>query len=396
MPDTVPNQRDGIDWVTRAKQVLPVITADVARTESDRKVTPEVMAAMHEAGLFRMTIPRSVGGGEAPILELIQAIEVIAGADASAGWCLGQGLGCARSAGFLAPDVAEEVFGPPDAVLAWGPPAGPLKAIAVDGGYRVSGKWQFASGLMNASWVGPTAPVFDEAGEKRLGADGKPETRCFLMPKSTVTINDVWQVVGLRGTGSNGFAADDVFVPEGFSFIRDSADYRQEDGLIYRIALTTYYGMAFASVALGIARPALDAFVDLAATKIANHTSVVLRENPGVQREYARAEADLGSARAYLHERVRVLAESGLMPHEWSLGDRARLRIASTNAIHKARDTVQWAYQAAGSAAIFDKNPFEKRLRDINAVCQQAQGQPVNFEHGAMVLMGLDLPGGRV
>ncbi len=397
MPDTALMDLSGpIDWVARATEVAPLIVVAIPRTEADRKVPSDVMAAMHEAGLFRMVIPRSVGGGEVPIPELLQAIEVIAGADASAGWCLAQGMGCSRSAAYLDREIAREIFGPPDAVLAWGPPAGPMKAIAVEGGYRVSGKWQFASGLMNASWVGPTAPVFDQAGNKRIGADGKPESRCFLMPKSAVTVNDVWQVVGLRGTGSNGFAADDVFVPEGFTFMRDSAAYRREDALLYRIALTTYYGMAFASVALGIARPALDAFLELAATKIATHTSVVLRESPAVQREYAHVEAGLGSARAYLHERIRLLIDSGKMPEDWSPADRARLRIASTNAICKARDAVQWAYQAAGSAAIFDKNPFEKRLRDINSVAQQAQGQPVNFEHGAMVLMGLEVPGGRV
>jgi indole-3-acetate monooxygenase len=396
MPNTALDQTDRIDWIARAIQVAPVIAAAVPRTEADRKVPPDVMSAMHEAELFRMVIPRSVGGAEAPLLEIIQAIEVIASADASAAWCLGQGLGCSRSAAFLEPDIAREVFGPPDSILAWGPPAGPMKAIAVEGGYQVSGKWQFASGIMNATWVGPNLPVFDESGERRLDADGKPENRCMLIPKSKVQINDVWQVIGLRGTGSNGFEVEDLFVPEPYSFIRDSAHFRRDDALLYRFALTTYYGMAFASVALGVARPALDAFVELAATKVANHTTVVLRENPGVQREFARAEADLGSARAYLHERVRSVVEGGLMPEDWSLADRARLRIASTNAVCKARDAVQWAYQAAGSAAIFDKNPFEKRLRDINTICQQAQGQPVNFEHGAMVLMGLDMPGGRV
>lgn len=396
MPDTAIEQTEKIDWVARAEAVAPVIVAAIPRTEAERKVPADVMAAMHDAGLFRMAIPRSVGGGEAPILEFLQAIEVIAGADASAGWCLGQGMGCSRSAAFLDPEIAQEVFGPKDAVLAWGPPAGPARAIAVEGGYRLSGKWQFASGIMNATWVGPNLPVFREDGERQLDADGKPETRCMLIPRSQVKLNDVWQVVGLRGTGSNGFEVEDLFVPEGYSFIRDSAHFRREDGLLYHIPLTTYYGMAFASVALGVARPALDAFVELSATKIANHTTMVLRENPAVQREFAQAEAGLGSARAYLHERIRLLVDSGLKPADWSKADRARLRLASTNALWKARDAVSWAYQAAGSAAIFDKNPFEKRLRDINTVCQQAQGQPVNFEHGAMVLMGLDLPGGRV
>jgi alkylation response protein AidB-like acyl-CoA dehydrogenase len=259
------------------------------------------------------------------LLEIIQTLEIIAAADASAGWCLGQALGCSRSAAFLDPAVAGEVFGPKDSILAWGPPAGQMKAVAVQGGYRVRGKWQFASGLMNASWVGPNVPVFSQAGERRLDEDGKPEIRCMLIPESRVKINDNWQVIGLRGTGSNGFEIDDLFVPEPYSFIRESPHYRRKDATVYRLALTGFYGMAFSGVALGFARPALDAFVELAAGKIANHTTTVLRGNPGVQREFARTEANLGSARAYLHERIRVLVEGDLPPEEWPLVDRARL-----------------------------------------------------------------------
>jgi alkylation response protein AidB-like acyl-CoA dehydrogenase len=387
---------DRVDWISRAKRVAPVIAAAAGRAESDRKLPVEIMAAMHEAELFRMVLPHSIGGGEAGLLEIIQALEIIAGADASTGWCLGQALGCARSAAFLDPDIVAEVFGPKDTVLAWGPPAGPMKAVAVQGGYRVSGKWQFASGLMNASWVGPNVPVFTQAGERRLDEDGKPEIRCLLIPKSSVKINDNWQVIGLRGTGSNGFEADALFVPEPYSFIRESSHYRREDAIVYRLALTGFYGMAFSSVALGVARPALDAFVELAASKIANHTTTVLRENPGVQREFARVEADLGSARAYLHETIGVLVDGAVSPEEWPLTDRARLRGACTNGIWKARDAISRAYQAAGSAAIFDKNPFEKRLRDINTIAQQAQAQPRHFENVGRTLMGLQPPGGRV
>ncbi len=396
MPDTALNTDTDIDWVARAKEVAPIIEAAATQTEADRKVTPEAMKAMHEAGLFRLSVPKAAGGFEAPVEQIIQAVEIVAGADASAGWCMGQGLGCARSSAFLDPEIAREIWDTPDGVLAWGPPAGPMRAVAVEGGYRVTGKWQFASGIMNATWVGPNLPVFDEDGERRLDEDGKPESRNMLIRKKDVQINDVWQVIGLRGTGSNGFEVEDFFVPEEFTFIRDSRHYRRCDAPLYRIPLTTYYGMAFGSVALGVARPVLDSFIDMAETKKASHTAMVLRENPAVQREFATAEAGWGSARAYLHERVNALFGRGIPFEEWSLSDRARLRIASTNAMHQSRNAVNWAYQAAGSGAIFQNNPFEKRLRDINAVCQQAQAQPVNYEHAGGALMGVETSGGRV
>jgi alkylation response protein AidB-like acyl-CoA dehydrogenase len=385
-----------IDWVARARGVVPVIEGALDRIESERRVTGDVMAAMHDAELFRMCLPRSMGGGEADPLTVMLTTETLAAADASTAWCLGQGLGCSRSSGYLDPAVAQEVFGKPDAVLAWGPPDGKVQAVAVDGGYRVTGKWRFASGILNAAWLGPHCPVVEPDGTPRLDADGKPVARTMLLPKTSATVIDVWQVIGLRGTGSNSFAIDDLFVPADFSFTRDAAADRREDGRLYRMPLTTFYGIAFAGVALGIARTVFESFLDLAAGKTPSHNATVLRENPAVQRQVAQFEANLGSARSYLIERIKTVWDGGLPPHEWPLEHRARLRIASTNAVCQARDTVAFAYQAAGATAIFASNPFERRFRDMNTVAQQAQGQPVNFEHGGMALLGLQVKGGRV
>jgi alkylation response protein AidB-like acyl-CoA dehydrogenase len=123
---------------------------------------------------------------------------------------------------------------------------------------------------------------------------------------------------------------------------------------------------------------------------------MVLRDNPAVQREFAQIESNLGSARSYLIDRINIAWESGELPESWSLDHRARLRLSCTNAVMQARDTVAFAYQSAGSDAIMESNPFERRFRDINAVAQQAQGQPTNFEHAGMALLGIELKGGRV
>ena len=185
-------------------------------------------------------------------------------------------------------------------------------------------------------------------------------------------------------------------MPEAFSFARDSLADRREDGLLYRIALTTFFGITFAGVALGIARAALDAFIGLGAEKIPSHTTMVMRENPAVQRQFAEAEAKLGSSRTYLIDRISAVWESGQPPEAWPLDQRARLRLACTHAIVQSRDIVAFAYQAAGSNAIFEKNPFERPFRDINTVAQQAQGQPVNMEQAGMALLGLEPRAGRV
>ncbi|MDA1323579.1 MAG: acyl-CoA dehydrogenase family protein [Proteobacteria bacterium] len=387
---------DVIDWVARAKALAPVIAAAADRIESERRVPPDIMAAMHEAELFRMCLPRSMGGGQADLLTVMQTTEAIASADASAAWCLGQGLGCSRSAAFLDHEVAREIFSAPDAILAWGPPDGGAKAIAVDGGYRVTGKWRFASGIMNATWLGPQCAVFEPDGNPRLDASGKPVQRNMVLPTASATINDVWQVIGLKGTGSNSFAIQDIFVPEAFSFGRDSADDRREDVALYGILQTTFYGTAFAGVALGIARTALDDFIRLAAEKTPANLNMVMRENPAVQRQLAQVEANLGAARSYMIERIGTLWDSGEPPDRWPIDQRARLRLACTHAVMQARDTVGFAYQAAGSSAVLASNPFERRFRDINAVANQAQGQPVNLEQAGKVLLGVEQAGSRI
>lgn len=400
MNDSGQDLRDhtgAIDWIARAKGLAPAIAAAAERIEEAGRVTPDVMAAIHDAELFRMCLPASMGGGEASPLTVMQAAEAIAAADASTAWCLGQGLGCSRSAAFIEPEVAAEVFGPPDAILAWGPPAGPgNKAVVTDGGYRVSGTWRFVSGIRNATWLGPACPVFEPDGTQRFYENGRPVLRTMLLPASDADIADVWQVIGLRGTASDSFTVDDLFVAERFSFVRDSATERREDGNLYRMPMTTFYGIAFAGVLLGIARTVLDDFIKLAREKTPQHNNMVLRENPAVQRDVARAEAQLGSSRAYLIERINAVWECGLTPDAWPLDLRARLRIACTHAVNQARDTVAYAYQSAGATAIFDNGAFERRFRDANTAAQQAQGQPVNFEHAGMALLGLEVTHGRV
>ncbi len=385
-----------IDWVARAKALAPVIAAAADRIESERRVPADIMTAMHEAELFRMCLPRSLGGGEADPLTVMQTTEAIASSDASTGWCLSQGLGCSRSSAYLDHDVAQEIFGPPDAVLAWGPPEGTVKALVVDGGYRVTGRWRFASGIMNATWLGSHCPIFERDGSPRLDTAGKPTIRTMMMPASSATITDVWHVIGLNGTGSNSFSVDDVFVRDTYTVVRDSAAHRREKGRLYALLMTTFYGMSFAGVALGIARAALDDFITLAGEKTPNHASQVLCENPAVQRELALAEASLGAARAYLIDRIRTVWDSGEPPDRWPVDQRARLRLACTHAIMQARDTVAYVYQAAGSSAVLAKNPFERRFRDINAVANQAQGQPTNLEQAGKVLLGVEQAGSRI
>src|SRR5215510_5767957 len=178
------------DWVARARELAPMIEAAAGRTEAERKIPTDVLAAMHDAGLFHILLPVSLGGAAADLVTFNQVIETIAAADASPAWCLAQAVASSHSAGFLAPKIAREVFGAPDALVAWGPPAGTAKAVIVDGGYRVTGKWRFASGSANATWMGGHSTVFTSDGEPRRDPAGNPINRTMLFRKEQAHILD--------------------------------------------------------------------------------------------------------------------------------------------------------------------------------------------------------------
>jgi alkylation response protein AidB-like acyl-CoA dehydrogenase len=378
------------DCVARARQLRPLLEAHAAKTEEARQLAPEVLTALHEARLFRMLLPRSCDGLELQPAQYVQVIEEIAKADASTAWCMSQGSGCSMIAAYMAPHVARDVFGDPRATFAWGPTDGKQKAHAVKGGYRVSGQWSFASGLMHASWVGGHCIIVEPDGSIRLGADGKPLDRTMVMPKSRVTVTDVWHVVGLKGTGSNTFSADEVFVPEEYTLTRESDEERRESGPLYRFTTYQLFGVGFASITLGIARTMLDTFVGITSDKFAYRQTKTLRENAVIQSQVAICEAKLRSSRALLLETLEALWDTVANGDAISLDQRASLRLASVYAAHQAKDVADTIYHNAGATAIFESNPFERRFRDIHSVIQQVQGQFHNFEMVGQVLLGMD------
>lgn len=377
------------DPVRRARRLRPLIEAAAPAIERERALPSDLLAALHDARLFRMLLPRSVDGDETDPISFVAAVEEIAKADASTAWCIAQASGCSMAAAYVEPAVAQEIFGGKDSVLAWGPVGPTVRAMAVDGGYRATGTWSYASGSRHAQWLGGHSPLVDADGKPCLGPDGRPAERTLLFRKAKATIRDVWQVMGLKGTGSDTYTVTDLFVPAPYTFTREAVAERREAGPLYRFTTYQLYGAAFAGVALGVARAALDAFVQMASTKVPMLGSKPLRDNPVVQSKVAVAEAQWQSSRAYLMQALQDMWDTACRGHDFSLQQRAQLRLAAVHASHQAKEVVEVAYHFAGGTAIFENQAFERRLRDIHAVTQQVQSQFVNFEVAGQVLLGL-------
>jgi alkylation response protein AidB-like acyl-CoA dehydrogenase len=377
------------DPVTRARRLAPLIAAAAAEIEATMELPPSLLDALHDAAMFRTLLPRWCGGDEIDPATFVEFMEILAAADASTAWCIGQASGCSMAAAYLDPGIAGQIWGDdPRAVLAWG--AGPAGVAQVaEGGYRVTGRWGFASGGRHATWLGGHSRVLERDGTMRCDANGQAAEWSMLFPKRAAVMAEDWQVMGLRGTGSDSYVVTDLFIPADHALCRDADEERRDTGRLYRFSTTHLYASGFGAVALGIARATLDAFKALAQEKTPQATTRMLRDSAVVQMQVALAEAKLGAARSYLLQTLRDVWDSVGQSGAVTLDQRMAIRLAATFATHQAREVVDVAYHEAGATAIFANNPFERRFRDINTVSQQVQARSTHFETVGAHLLGL-------
>jgi indole-3-acetate monooxygenase len=376
------------DYIERVRELGPVLDAAAEEIERRRELPEPIVEALVERGMFRLLLPRSLGGAELPPTVYVQVIEEVAKHDASTAWCLGQATGCTMTSAFLDPAVAREIFGPKRGIVAWGPP-GPAEARAVAGGYWLTGTWSFASGSHHATWLGAHVAILAEDRTPRLRPDGGPVIRTLLFPKTSAKFTDIWHVIGLRGTGSDSYTVTDLFVPEKYTVLREAEPKPRQPGLLYAFSSSNIYSAGFAGVALGIARSTLDAFVELARDKIPRGAKRTLRDNNVIQSQVAQCEARLNAARTFLLGSLEEIWGDVARSGRLTLDHNTTIRLASTWAIHQAREVVDTVYHAAGATAIFESNPFERRFRDVHTVVQQYQGRKAHFETVGQVLLGL-------
>jgi indole-3-acetate monooxygenase len=379
------NKLPGFGLIERARTLAPLIAREADEIERARSLTEPVVSALIDNGLYRVLLPQSLGGAEAPPEIFMQMLEEVAKADASTAWCLGQCSVCAMVAAYLDADAASEIFNTPPGILAWGAIANEVQVVP--GGYRANARWDFASGSRQASWLGAHVRIVEADGTARLKPSGAPEVRTILFPLTSATIYDVWDVIGLNGTGTDSYSVENLFIPEKFAALRDDPTALREHGPLYKLSTNIVFGLGFAAVSLGVARASLDAAIELARGKESVGIRA-MRENSAVQGQIGRTEGNLRAARAYLYATVtevwRELTRTGDVDED----HRVALRLAATWTIHQAAAVVDTAYHMAGATAVFRANKFERRFRDMHAIAQQIQARDTHYEDvGKAVLM---------
>ena len=366
----------------RAHDLASTVAPHVDRINNERRIPEDVVRPLIDAGFFRLLLPRSLGGSELEHPEFLKVVRIFAEIDASVGWCVNQNNVFSTNAVRISESAAQEIWGDPTTVVTNGPPRPGTRAIKTQDGYRLTGRWDFSSGISHATWVAALAPVHQS---------DPIEMRTFLIPKSQVKVIDEWFVGGLRGTASQSFVNDDLFVPTERSYGLNEPS--REPGPLYVLHTTPMFASGFANVALGVARTALNFAIDLTKRKTQQGGANILSADKTSQRMIGETEAYWNSARAFLDEATNQLWRTVVEHHKLATEERIKVRLAGTHAIRTSADIVNTAYTICGSTAIFETNTIQRCFQDAHAIRQQIQGRPDHYDTVGQFYLGLEPKG---
>jgi indole-3-acetate monooxygenase len=365
------------DPVSAVASLTEMIRAECAEVDRTRAIPASVVDALRDTGVFHLLAPRAVGGAETDPLSFLRVIEEVSYADGSAGWCTMIGGSYATFGGMLPGEGAQEIFGDPATIAAGN--FRPDKGVAeiIDGGYRVSGCWELASGSSHATWYIAGA-MLTRDGVPLTDADGQPRMREFFFPAAQARVIDTWDSTGLRGTASHDYEVRESFVPEHRTLWFQEPP--TESGPLYRMPPVAMFATFIGAVQLGIARHAIDAFIELATTKVPTMAQIVLADRVTAQASLGRATAMVSSARGYLENALHRLWDRVQAGRGPTIEDRGDLWLASAHAGHTAYAAIDMLYTAAGATAVYATSPFDRCLRDARTALQHVCTQEVHFE----------------
>jgi len=348
-----------------------------------RRLPPEVVKRMREAGVFRISMPKEWGGPELNIMEINEIIEELATSNASAAWCAMIGCDSGFFSAFLDDSVARELYPQLDMVTAGS--ITPARADRVEGGYRIGGQWPFGSGITHADVVMAACLVFENGKPVRRGE--VPELRLMLAPAASFEVIDTWHTTGMRGTGSNDFRASDLFISEERTFTFDTPAKRS--GALYGDRFS--FIAKFVGVALGMARAMIDQVAEVMQTKSEAPSNRPYKSLTRIQIAIAESEMILGAARSYAYFALERYWKRLVTSERVTQRERIELALSRVNSALGARTIIRSLYDAVGSSAIYsERGPFDRALRDVETLCQHLGVQRRILETVGAILLKAD------
>jgi alkylation response protein AidB-like acyl-CoA dehydrogenase len=383
-PEFVDLTSQGSDRTARYLEAIrvlaPLVAEHRALFDQDRRLPQPVFDALADAGLFRLWLPKQLGGPELSPLEFMTVVEAAAALDGTVGWLVGNGAGMSRAGGYLPVSVAWEWFSHPRIFIV-GATGAIGQAVPVDGGYTISGRWPFGSGAPNATHFMGLVATREE------GRDQSPF--CCYFEREHVTLHDNWHVSGLRGTASFDFDVRNLFVPiaqtHGFLDISPT-----QPGILYRLPAPSVFPWTVSVVPLGIARGALDSFIELAGRKSRSGTNAVLRDREIVQASFGRLNAAYRAARALLVDAMTELMTAMDVGGGRLVLARAEFRAACAHAAESALRIVDTLAADAGTSSLFESCALERAVRDVHAAVKHVAMSPNAYVVAGRVALGLD------
>jgi len=343
---------------------------------------------MREAGLYRMWRPKALGGFEVEPVAAFRVLEEVARIDSAAGWNLALSTSVDMFGQWYDDNTAKEICGP-NSILA-GSFNPTRKAVPVAGGYRLSGRQTFVSGVHQATVIFGLANIFDD-GEMRVGPEGIPETLLTAFPANEAEIIDNWNTIGMCGTGSHDVNLENVFIAESWAvpWVPLENPGSAYDGPLYRLTIWP----AVASLvppALGIARAAIEETIELVTNKTPAYTMKTLKDRAVVQSQLARAEAKLGAGRAYLYDVYEEAWAEAVAARPITIELKAKMQLTLTHAVLECAAAVDLIHDIVGASGIREEFAFAKHFRDIHVITQHGFINASKLESVGQIMLGLE------
>ena len=379
------------DLVDAAKGFVPEIVANRDRMDAECQLPHELATQMAEKGLFGLYVPKELGGPETDPVTAFHVVEEIAQADGSAGWCVFNGAAVSSAVARLSPKAVKEIFGDPPVVLGSGSARAGGTAKLADGGYTVSGRWNFLSGIDHSIAIFVACRVVDDNGAV-LNEDGSPMMRTVVLRVDQGQVLHTWTTMGMRGTASHDAEYHEVFVPFDHTYTRGAPAHY--DGALYTPPQSSIvFGWTLSAAnTLGMARGAMNTFVDLATDSGSTDSPTLLRDRQHIKIVVGECEAMIDSARTYLLDSVSAMWEAQTSGAPGLAEKAMRTRLAITHAIRQSIAVADKLFSAAGTNSIHRSVGLERYFRDLHVHGQHISGLPLNFEFGGATLMGSTPP----